>query len=442
MSGAASLQRRLGIGLVAGVTLVWLAATLGAGIVVRHELDEAFDSALQETAQRLLPLAVIGIMERDGSTAQAVAALGKHEEFLTYLVRDKSGRVLLRSHDADPEKFPTEPSRGFRQTATHRIYGEAAITGTIFIQVAEPLAHRRSAALEASAALFLPLFFLVPISLLGVWIFVRRSMRPVIGLKEEIEARGGTDLSPLAARALPAEIAPIADAVNRLMERVRRTLEMERSFTANSAHELRTPMAATLAQTQRLIAEAPEGPVRDRARRIEGSLHDLARLSEKLMQLAKAEGSALLSERPQDLASVLVHVLDEFRRKGDDPQRLRLTLPTGTTLMSPIDVDAFGVLMRNLIENALKHGEPGRPIDISVMDDNVIRVVNDGPVIPPDALARLKERFARGATRAKGAGLGLAIAEAIAAGAGGELLLLSPAGGRQGGFEAVVRLPA
>jgi two-component system OmpR family sensor kinase len=98
--------------------------------------------------------------------------------------------------------------------------------------------------------------------------------------------------------------------------------------------------------------------------------------------------------------------------------------------------------MRNLIENALKHGEPGRPIDISVMDDNVIRVVNDGPVIPPDALARLKERFARGATRAKGAGLGLAITEAIAAGAGGELLLLSPAGGRQGGFEAVVRLPA
>ncbi|MBE0529565.1 MAG: sensor histidine kinase N-terminal domain-containing protein [Rhodospirillales bacterium] len=442
MNGGFSLQRRLGVGLAAGVTLMWLAATLGAGIVVRHELDEAFDSALQETAQRLLPLAVIGIIERDGSTAQAVTALGKHEEFLTYLVRDKSGRVLLRSHDADPEKFPAEPSRGFRQTATHRIYGEAAISGTIFIQVAEPLAHRRSAALEASAALFLPLFFLVPVSLLGVWVFVRRSMRPVIGLKEEIEARGGADLSPLAARALPTEIGPITDAVNRLMERVRRTLETERSFTANSAHELRTPIAATLAQTQRLIAEAPEGPVRDRAHRIEGLLHDLARLSEKLMQLAKAEGSALLSERPQDLAGVLVHVLDEFRRKEEPSERLRLLLPEGASLMSPMDPDAFGVLMRNLIENALKHGEPGRPIDVSVMDDNVIRVTNDGPVVPPDALARLKERFARGATRAKGAGLGLAIAEAIATGAGGELLLLSPAGGRQGGFEAVVRLPA
>ena len=441
MSGRASLQRRLGVGLAAGVTLMWLAATMAAGIVVRHELDEAFDSALQETAQRLLPLAVIGIIERDSDTEQAVAALGKHEEFLTYLVRDKSGRILLHSHDADLEKFPAEPSHGFRQTASHRIYGEAAVSGTIFIQVAEPLAHRRLAAIEASVALFLPLLFLVPVSLLGVWIFVRRSMRPVIGLKEEIEARSGADLSPLVARALPAEIGSIADSVNRLMERVRRTLETERSFTANSAHELRTPIAATLAQTQRLIAEAPEGPVRERARRIEGSLHDLTRLSEKLMQLAKAEGSALLSERPQDLTGVLVHVLDEFRRKGDKPQRLRLALPAGTTLMSAMDADAFGVLMRNLIENALTHGEPGRPVDVVVADGTTIRIVNDGPVVPSDVLARLKERFERGATRAKGAGLGLAIAEAIATGAGGKLLLLSPASGRQGGFEAVVRLP-
>lgn len=441
MSGRASLQRRLGIGLVAGVTLMWLTATLAAGVVVRHELDEAFDSALQETAQRLLPLAVIGIIDRDSDTARAVAALGKHEEFLTYLVRDKSGRILLHSHDADPEKFPAEPSRGFRQTATHRIYGEAAISNTIFIQVAEPLAHRRSAAFEASVALFLPLFLLVPVSLLGVWIFVRRSMRPVVGLKEEIEARSGADLSPLMAHALPAEIGPIADAVDRLMERVRRTLEAERSFTANSAHELRTPIAATLAQTQRLIAETSEGPLQERARRIESSLHELARLSEKLMQLAKAEGSALLSEQPQDLSAVLVHLIDEFRRKEESPERLRLLFPEVAGLMSHMDPDAFGVLMRNLIENALKHGEAGRPVDISVADGNRIRVVNDGPAVPPEVLARLKERFARGATRAKGAGLGLAIAEAIAAGAGGELLLLSPAHGRQGGFEAMVRLP-
>lgn len=441
MRGGSSLQRRLGVGLAFGVTLMWLVATLAAGFVVRHELDEAFDSALQETAQRLLPLAVIGIIERDSDTARAVSALGNHDEFLTYLVRDKSGRVLLHSHDADPEIFPALPSKGFRETASHRIYGEAAISGTIFIQVAEPLAHRRSAALEASVALFLPLLFLVPVSLFGVWIFVRRSMRPVLDLKEEIESRGGTDLSPLVAHALPAEIGPVADAVNRLMERVRRTLETERSFTANSAHEIRTPIAATLAQTQRLIAETPKGPLQERARRIEGSLHELTRLSEKLMQLAKAEGSALLSEQPQDLSAVLVHVIDEFRRKEESPERLRLLLPEGAGLTSHMDPDAFGVLMRNLIENALKHGEPGRPIEVSVADGNTIRVVNDGPVVPLEVLARLKERFERGVTRAKGAGLGLAIAEAIAAGSGGELQLRSPANGRHGGFEAIVRLP-
>jgi two-component system OmpR family sensor kinase len=440
MSGKVSLQRRLGVGLAAGVTVMWIVATLAAGFVVRHELDEAFDSALQETAQRLLPLAVIGIIERDSDAARAVTALGRHEEFLTYLVRDKSGRVLLRSHDADLEGFPAAPSRGFRETAAHRIYGEAAISDTIFIQVAEPLAHRREAAFEASLALFLPLFFLVPVSLVGVWLFVRRSMRPVIDLKREIGLRGGTDLSPLAARNLPAEIGPIADAVDRLMERVRRTLEAERSFAANSAHELRTPIAATLAQTQRLITEMPEGPLRQRARGIEGLLHDLARLSEKLMQLARAEGAALVAEQPRDLTDVLVHLVDEFQSRTADSARVRLSLPKGACLASHMDADAFGILMRNLIENALKHGAPdgrrGHGIGGTVASGGQ-RWTRGRPEI----LARLKEPFQRGTARAKGAGLGLAIAEAIVSGAGGHLALHSPVRGRPGGFEAEVRLP-
>lgn len=441
MKGAGSLQKQLGIGLAAGVTIMWLLATLGSALVVRHELDEAFDSNLQEAAQRLLPLAVIDIIGREESAASRIVTdLDDHEEYLTYLVRDKSGRVLLQSHDVEPSMFPATPARGFRETETHRLYGEAAISGTIYIDVAEPLAYRQEATFEAVAVLFIPLLVLLPASLLGVWWFVQRSMRPVSALRDEIESRGGSDLAPLVACSIPDEIAPMAEAVNRLLDRLRRSLEAERSFAQNSAHELRTPIAATLAHTQRLIAEAPEGAVRERARQIESSLRDIARLSEKLTQLAQAEGGGGLSEHPQDLSEVLVHVIDDFQRQWGR-RRLFLEKSEDALLVSHMDSDAFGILMRNLIENALKHGEAGKLVEISVLDDRRVSVVNSCPVVPEAVLAHLTTRFERGTSEVPGSGLGLAIAEAIMIGAGGEFRLRSPATGRKDGFEAVVRLP-
>ncbi len=420
---------------------MWLLSTMGSALVIRHELDEAFDSNLQEAAQRLLPLAVIDIVDRGQSApARIVTDLDNHEEYLTYLVRDVSGAVLLRSHDVESAVFPPIPSRGFRDTATHRLYGEAAISGTIYIEVAEPLAHRRKATVEATAALLIPLFVLLPVSLIGVWWFVRRSMKPVLAFRDEIETRGGSDLSLLSPPSVPDEISPIVNAVNRLLDRLRRTLETERSFTANSAHELRTPIAATLAQTQRLLAELPDGAARNRTRRIEDSLRNLGRLSEKLMQLAKAEGGGLLGEKPQQLSEVLTHVLDDFFKRHDG-KRIQLEMTENAPLISRMDPDAFGILMRNLIENAFKYGDEGTPIKVSISGEKKIRVVNHCTVVPPERLSQLTDRFKRGTSEALGFGLGLAIAEAIASGAGGKLQLFSPATGLDDGFEVLVVLP-
>ena len=437
-----SLQGRLGLALALAVTAMWLVATVGSGLIVRHELDEAFDSALQEAAQRLLPLAVADVMEREpGAQAGRVDSLHAHREYITYIVRDRDGRLLLQSHDADPADFPEQPAVWFRTTSTHRIYGEAAVSGTIILEVAEPLQHRREAALESALGLLAPLPFVMALSLAGVWLLVRRSMRPVHTLRGEIELRGNGNLDPVSARKLPTEIAPIADAVNRLMDRLRRALDSERSFTANSAHELRTPIAATLAQTQRLIAEAPEGPVRERARSIEASLRRIARLAEKLMDLARAEGGGLTAEEPQDLVPVLHHVLEEMRRSPGAGDRIRGPAPSGHALVSRLDADAFAVLVRNLVENALHHGPADGPVEAVLPEDGVLSIVNGGPPVPPGTLAGLKTRFVRGATDADGSGLGLAIADTIAQAGGGALTLLSPASGRNDGFEARLTLP-
>lgn len=441
MSKPFSLERRLVVGLTLGITLLWLLAAIFAGRVVQHELNEALDSAMAETAQRILPLAVLDIVDRDSATGpQRIAPLNAHDEHFTYVVRDAGGKILLQSHAADPAVFSAPLKEGYASTATHRLYSTSALRATVFVQIAEPLAYRRNAGSEAVGALLLPLSCLIPLSLAGIWLFVHLSLRSVQTYRRAIEQRGAGDLSPIEVGQLPAEIDPLAHAVNHLMERLRCALEAERSFTANSAHELRTPVAVALAQVQRLRREAPEGPLQNRIGQVEASLHDLAKLSEKLMQLAKAEGGALVSATPQDLVQLLELVVQELRRGAAAP--IQVSTPAGAQVWSMIDPDAFAILLRNLIENALKHGVAGQPVQVRLDADALLTVVNSGPVVPAPALSHLTERFKRGDSEAEGAGLGLSIATAIAQGAGATLTLASPATNRADGFEAKVQFAA
>lgn len=442
-----SLQWRLSLSLAAVVSALWLAAVLAAGIIVRSETGKVFDSALQEVAQRVLPLAYIELLNRDrdtgsdADTSQLIPAVDPHSETITYIVRDASGRVLMQSHDAAPDAFPADLRPGFHESAGLRLYTESAIQGTVFVTTAEVLELRQAAVLKAVAMLALPLIVLLPISVLGVWGLVAWSMKPLTAWQSEIEMRGRGNLAPVNASDLPSEIAPIAASVDRLIARLRRALEAERNFTGNSAHEFRTPIAAALAQTQRLIAEANDHPVAARARSIEAALRDLSRLSEKLLQLAKAEGGGLLADTPQDLSEALRHVCIDLARARNTAERLVVRLPSPGAFMSSLDADALAILARNLIENALKHGDADAPVEVTLTKTGLLRVANRSPIVPPDELSRLIRPFERGATRANGSGLGLAIADAIARGAGGTLDLSSPISGEPNGFEVLVRLP-
>jgi len=435
-----SLQGRLALALGGGLILLWLVAALITAMIFRDEMDEVFDSALEETAQRILPLAVLDILSRDEEgVSQRIAALRRHEEYFTYLVHDEQGRILLRSHDADEEDFPPFDGVGFQQTADHRVYFDAALQGKITIAVAEPLGHRAEAAREALIGLALPLIVVIPLSLIGIILIVGLSLRPVRRFSHALASRGAHDLSTVNNTNLPHEIIPMAEAVNELLDRLRRTLEAERSFTANAAHELRTPVAAALAQTQRLMAETSEPTAASRAGEIEVSLKRLTRLSEKLMQLARAEGGRMRSEIASDMRTVLRLVLSDFERLTEG-QPVQATL-SPKPVLSGIDPDAFAILARNLIENALRHGRADTPVQVFLTESGIFRVINVGPAVPPEVLKRLSAQFERGHAIVEGSGLGLSIVQAIAEGAQATLTLHSPAIGKPDGFEAVFELP-
>ena len=435
MRSPRSLQGRLGLWLGAALLVIWVLAASVTALIARGEIEEVFDSALQETAQRILPLAVVDILNREeAGISQRLAAIREYDEFFTYIVRDDQGRTLLQSHATDPGMFPAWDGIGFRQTATHRLYSDEAVQGTIRITVAEPLDHRASVARELQMGLGLPLLIVLPVALFAIVLAVRASLAPLRQFRARLSVRGARDLSPVASADLPTEIAPLADTMNSLLARLEAAFEAERSFAANAAHELRTPLAGAIAQAQRLQAETRDAETKARAAEIEATLKRLTRLAERLLQMARAEGGQLRREMAADLRPVARLIVDDLARMAG-PGRILLTLPD-SAVMSDLDPDALAILMRNLIDNALRYGNQDNAVEVSLATDGALIVSNEGPAVPAEDLARLTQRFQRARSDAKGSGLGLAIVAAIAERTGCELELLSPREGRTSGFEA------
>jgi len=428
---------------LSGVMVAFWLGAIGLGIhVMRSEFDEVFDNALEETAERLLAIVEEGRIPdiQDGDQQERAPATPPTREYLIYHVRAADGHILFRSKDAPAEPFDVPLTVGFHDSEKYRFYTAAGTNGAIFLQAADKFSNRREAVRESAVTMLIPLAVLLPLSLLLMAWITGRAVHPINKLREAISEKNGGNLSPVETETTPRELKPIAQSVNLLLQRMRATIDAEREFATHSAHELRTPVAGALAQTQRLLAELPDGALKARARNIERALTKLGHTSEKLLQLARAEAGLGRTAVMTDIRHVLDLIIGDYRRNSATTQRLVYASST-KPLMRAVDVDALGIVVSNLIENAVVHGEPGGRIRISVDDEGIIGIANDGPVLSPTDLKGLKLRFRRGATSAKGSGLGLAIADTIVRQMGGVLELQSPASGRVDGFEARILLP-
>jgi two-component system OmpR family sensor kinase len=436
-----SITAQLILGLTIGTTLLWCGAVAYSAYVSYHELNEAFDHALQETAERLLPLAADDVLGHEDDDARAIRHFNEgQKEYLSYQLRDASGRVILRAHDAPAAPYDHTATLGFKTIGDYRLFSDTDKANGLTITVAEPTKGRWEAVLGAVRSMLWSLAGLIPLNILAVWLIVRGAMKPVLRLSGDIAERSGHNLAPLDISDQPGELRPIAEAVARLIERLRAALDAERAFAANSAHELRTPIAGALAQTQRLIAELDHPKNRRRARDVEATLKRLSALTEKLMQLSRVDAGVGLGDENVDLITVLDLVVGDCAKRLEEPERLIYVKAEGARLVARMDMDAFAIAVRNLIDNAANHGPADGTIEVRVEPGGIIRVTNDGAAIAPEVLVGLKRRFARGETRNAGSGLGLAIVETIVNQIDGELELSSPAPGRHDGFEARLTL--
>ncbi|MGE3163027.1 MAG: ATP-binding protein [Burkholderiales bacterium] len=292
-------------------------------------------------------------------------------------------------------------------------------------------------------ALVWPLAAALPALALAVWLGVGAGLRPLGSLRGELGRRGPGDLAPLDAARAPAEIAPLVAELNRLFARIGEALARERRLTADAAHELRTPLAVLSTQAQVARRASSEAARNEALDALVAGAERAARLVEQMLTLARLEsGESAGAAQPVALRALAREVLAEAapfaHAKG-----IELELVEGPELAVNGHAGLLGVLLRNLVDNAVRYTSDGGAVRVTLGGDRSgarLEVSDNGPGVPPQALGRLGERFHRleGAGET-GSGLGLSIVRRVAELHGGRVRFAPGAGGR--GLAATVELP-
>jgi len=320
-----------------------------------------------------------------------------------------------------------------------RTYGLQTLDGVI--QIAQPLRVREAFARGAALRVVIPLLLLLPLLGAAIVGVVGTGLRPLRRVATEVQRRDVHSLTPLSTERLPREIAPLIDALNRLLLRLHAAFQAQRAFVADAAHELRSPLTAVRLELQ-LLDRAPDAAARNEARANLGAAVDRAiHLVEQLLTLARSdprEGAGEWSRIPLEQATA-EGITDANALAV--ARRIDLGLEAEPAAVQG-DRDALRILVRNLVDNAVRYTPEGGQVRVSTHQraaGATLEVVDTGPGIPLSDRERAFDRFYRRSNAPEGgSGLGLAIVKAIADRHGAQIRLEDAPGG---GLKVTVAFP-
>lgn len=409
---AASLGRRLLIGQSLGLLLTGVLLLLCSAWAMKQELDEQLDIQLGQTADLLLRLAPL---HRDGQLVRGTAA-DRQGRAPWFLVEHQS-EVVMRSPDAPPrlDDLALRPGLQTREWQGRRWRVLLRQVDEYRVGVAEDQARRLVLVREAFESWpWLGALSLAALLLLTAW-GLRRALRPLLWLEAAVRARRVEALDPLQPPELPSELQPVVQALNGLFERIATQREHERRFTADAAHELRTPIAALRAQAE--VAQGAEERPAERRRALQAVLRACdraAHLVDQMLTLARLDGTeGDDAGAAVDLAvlarALCAELLDAYPDRTADLELIEP--PSGVTPPWPGSALLLRLLLRNLIDNALRYSRPGQPVRV-MLGAQELSVEDGGAGMDEDALRQLGlRRFWRGASASgtPGSGLGWSI---------------------------------
>ena len=442
-----TLQRRLAVLLLITVPLIWLVSTAVAAYEAHHEVDELYDTQLTLFARQLLS---VNMGERGDDPLPVLPKTKKlirggdrgemEDDDIGVAVWNEAGDLLLS--DGKGRHFSFDAARrGFYTVSGQddadewRLFYLPAPDGSRLVAVGQRQKLRHEVVLKVIQGQLLPWLLGLPVLLLLILWAVRQGLRPLQLLADNLAGRSPQERSPLPEN-VPGEVLPMVRALNALLARIAEAMEHERRFTADAAHELRTPLAALQVQAE-VMALMPDEAGRQHALALlQQGIGRATRLVEQLLALSRLDPlQGLPAAQPVDWAVVCRDAMaDVAAAAADKNMQLQLNWQDSPAQVLPLTGDAtlLTLMLRNLLDNAVRYCPAAACIELQASATGML-VRDNGPGIAPEWLARVHERFFRPPGQdMPGSGLGLSIVERIASLHGLRLQLANrPEGGLQ-----------
>lgn len=405
-----SVQLRLSL---AFALVALLAAAAAGGIAFVDTYRETHglqDELLRQTAAYINPAAAAPEQDDDDNDARI---------FVQTPATDEDDRVLA---------LPPDLSAGLHTLRddddTYRVFVKHTPQG--MVAVLQENEYREEFAQRAAWNSAIPLLVLVPLIIALTLVIVRRTLRPVRALSQQVENRRERDLAPLDDSGIPAEIHGFVVAINRLLARTAAAMEQQQRFIADAAHELRSPMTALSLQAERLGRHTLPENVRAQVESLQQGIRRNHRLLEQLLSLARAQAAENRPHSAQDVHAVFRRVIADVLPLAEAKDQDLGVVSDGRVCLCADETDLY-TLIKTLTDNAIRYAPPGSRIDLSAeAGEGMLRlcVEDNGPGIPAAERRRVLDPFYRIlGSGEQGTGLGLPIAQTIARRYGGDIRL-------------------
>ncbi len=456
-----SIRRRLLISLISTIIILWLISVYFVYLAAYHEVEEIYDAALAQES-RILATLMVHEVEEDRKArvnlGDLVKELGqevidnsvlfrrfvdefmaderekdyltmvppergfghRYEAKLAFLIKGVDGRTYLRSNL--PTSFNTF-TEGYNNQIIDgklwRMYGLTESSGQFHVQIGELMSVRQETVSEIVLNSLWPMIISLPMFGIFIWIVVGSGLKPLQSIADKVRRRDPNALDAISTQGVPSEAVPMVVSLNSLFHRVQRVLENERRFTADAAHELRTPLAAlkTLAQAKSLADEG--NGHRSFLDQVMRGVDRATHLLEQLLTLARMDSHTLEQSHVEevDLHSETINILASLGAKALEKDIELAYEGIEESVLVPGYAPGIQILLRNIIDNAIRYTPENGEVCVKLEEDdtNLKLVVRDtGPGIPKEKQQGLYQRFRRGeGATTQGSGLGLSIVKRI-----------------------------
>ncbi|MBZ0131277.1 MAG: sensor histidine kinase N-terminal domain-containing protein [Rhodocyclaceae bacterium] len=415
-----SIRRRLLLLLTGTVLAAWLATAAFTYFDARHEIGELLDAHLAQSADLIAAQLEHEFEDEDEGDRKSPRQY-RNERKIAFQVWDRKDRLRLRSANA-PETRLQSQSEGYGDTVIEgkrwRIFSRWDESRHYLVQVGERYEIRDELAGSVASHLMHPLAVGLPVLALLIWLGVGAGLAPLGNVAREIQRREPDNLAHLDEGNAPREVVPLIAAINALFDRLRNSLEQERRFTADAAHELRTPLAAVKTQAQVALGARSDAERTHALSSVVSGTDRAARLVEQLLVLARLDPQTALPQgQTVSLHELAARCIAEVAPAAA-AKNVEMSLSPDADANVAGDAILLGVLLRNLLDNAVRYTPAGGEVAVGLSrtQDAVLLTVSDsGPGIPQAELGKVLDRFYRVlGSGEEGSGLGLSIVKRIA----------------------------